>query len=53
VNLAALQPASNTENQTGGIMQGNKVIEIAAKHELTAQFIVGKIAQRIFEFCTL
>jgi uncharacterized protein (DUF1800 family) len=48
VDLAGLQPAANAENQTAGIMQGNKVIELAAQHEKTAEFVVGKIARRIF-----
>ena len=48
VNLATLQPAANLENQTGAIAQGNKVIELAAQHEKTAAFVVGKIAKRIF-----
>ena len=48
VDLASLQPAATSENQTGGIMQGNKVLEIASQHEKTAKFIVTKIARRIF-----
>ena len=48
VDLASLQPAATSENQTGGIMQGNKVLEIASQHEKTAEFIVAKIARRIF-----
>ncbi len=48
VNLAVIGPAANAENQTSGILQGEKVIEIAARHELTASFIVGKIVKRMF-----
>ena len=47
-NLASLQPAATAENQADGIAQGNKVLELAAQHEKTAKFIVGKIARRIF-----
>jgi uncharacterized protein (DUF1800 family) len=48
VNLAGLQPSANSENQSGGISQGNMVVELAAQHEKTAEFVVGKIARRIF-----
>jgi uncharacterized protein (DUF1800 family) len=48
VNLAPLQPVASAADQSGGIMQGNRVIELAAQHEKTAQFVVGKIARRIF-----
>lgn len=48
VDLAALQPAITNADQTGGIMQGNRVIELASKHVATASFVVGKLAHRIF-----
>ncbi|MBL8642819.1 MAG: DUF1800 domain-containing protein [Rhodospirillaceae bacterium] len=48
VNLAPFQPASNAADQTGGIMQGNKVIELAAQNEKTAVFIVTKLCRRIW-----
>lgn len=48
VNLAPLQPAANAANQSGGIAQGNRVLELAAQHEKTATFIVGKIVRRFY-----
>ncbi|MBL8629161.1 MAG: DUF1800 domain-containing protein [Rhodospirillaceae bacterium] len=48
VNLASLQPAANAADQSGGIQQGLKVIELASQHEKTAKFMVGKLAHRIF-----
>jgi uncharacterized protein (DUF1800 family) len=48
VDLSGLQPAANAADQSGGIMQGNRVIELAAQNEKTAVFIVGKLCRRIF-----
>jgi len=48
INLAPLQPAANAPDQMSGILQGTRVIELASQHEKTAEFVVGKLARRIF-----
>ena len=47
VDLAPLQPVTDAQADTG-VAQGNKVIELAAQHVKTAEFVVNKIAIRIF-----
>ncbi|MBM3514042.1 MAG: DUF1800 domain-containing protein, partial [Alphaproteobacteria bacterium] len=45
IDLRPLQP---TPNGASAIEQGRKVIQLAAEHNRTAEFIVGKLARRIF-----
>lgn len=45
IDLRPLQP---TPNAASAVEQGRRVIELAAEHNKTAEFIVGKLATRIF-----
>lgn len=48
VDLRSLQPAANSPNIAQGVEQGRRVIELAAENYKTGEFIIGKLATRIF-----
>lgn len=47
VDLRPLQPTT-AANAAQGVEQGRRVIELAAEHDKTGEFIVGKLMNRIF-----